>query len=120
MRSAPVGGHVIPEQPNQSFRGEVRATAQEPTPWWPSPGKAPPGAPNILVVLFDDTGFSDFGCYGSPIPTPNIARLAAEGLCYTGLHTTAMCSTTRAAMLTGRNPHWVGVGSPANFDSGYP
>jgi arylsulfatase len=110
----------MPEQPSASFRGEIRATAQESTPWWPSPAKAPAGAPNILVVLFDDVGFSDFGCYGSPIRTPTIDRLAARGLRYTGFHTTAMCSTTRAALLTGRNHHAVGVGCLANFDSGYP
>ena len=76
--------------------------------------------PNILLVLFDDVGFSDFGCYGSPIKTPTIDRLAGQGLRYTGFHTTAMCSTTRAALLTGRNHHSVGVGCLANFDSGYP
>jgi len=72
------------------------------------------------VVLFDDVGFSDFGCYGSPIKTPTINRLAGQGLRYTGFHTTAMCSTTRAALLTGRNHHSVGVGCLANFDSGFP
>ncbi len=71
-------------------------------------------------MLFDDVGFSDFGCYGSQIRTPTIDRLAAEGLRYSGFHTTAMCSTTRAALLTGRNHHSVGVGCLANFDSGYP
>jgi arylsulfatase len=71
-------------------------------------------------VLFDDVGFSDFGCYGSPIKTPTIDRLAGQGLRYTGFHTTAMCSTTRAALLTGRNHHSVGVGCLANFDSGFP
>ncbi|MBI3516636.1 MAG: arylsulfatase, partial [Proteobacteria bacterium] len=103
-----------------AFQGRIGRTIAESTPHWPSEPQAPAGAPNILVVLFDDTGFSDFGCYGSPIKTPTIDRLAAEGLRYTGLHTTAMCSTTRAAMLTGHNPHSVGVGSLANFDSGYP
>ena len=78
------------------------------------------GAPNILVILFDDVGFSDFGCYGSPIATPAIDAIAGRGLRYTGFHTTAMCSTTRAALLTGRNHHSVGVGCLANFDSGYP
>ncbi|HUA55280.1 MAG TPA: arylsulfatase [Candidatus Sulfotelmatobacter sp.] len=103
-----------------AFQGRIGRTIAESTPHWPAEPTAPAGAPNILVVLFDDTGFSDFGCYGSPIETPTIDRLAAGGLRYTGLHTTAMCSTTRAAMLTGRNPHSVGVGSLANFDSGYP
>jgi arylsulfatase A-like enzyme len=110
----------VPQQTNLGFKGEIRTTVKESTPWWPPQPKAPAGAPNILLVLFDDVGFSDFGCYGSPIKTPNIDRLAAQGLRYTGFHTTAMCSTTRAALLTGRNHHSVGVGCLANFDSGFP
>lgn len=98
----------------------IGKTWQDSTPSWPAPPSPPAGAPNILVVLFDDVGFSDFGCYGSPIRTPNIDALAQGGLRYTGFHTTAMCSTTRAALLTGRNHHSVGVGCLANFDSGYP
>lgn len=104
----------------QTFGGVIGNTIATSKPWWPVPTKPPAGAPNILVVLFDDVGFSDFGCYGSPIKTPTIDRLAAEGLRYTSFHTTAMCSTTRAALLTGRNHHSVGVGCLANFDSGYP
>ncbi|MHC2725515.1 arylsulfatase A-like enzyme [Bradyrhizobium diazoefficiens] len=102
------------------FRGTVGKTVAESKPWWPQAPRPPEGAPNILIVLFDDVGFSDFGCYGSSIKTPAIDRLAAEGLRYSGFHTTAMCSTTRAALLTGRNHHSVGVGCLANFDSGYP
>ena len=102
------------------FGGKIDKTVAGSKPWWPPAPKAPPGAPNILVVLFDDVGFSDFGCYGSPIKTPTIDKLAGEGLRYSGFHTTAMCSTTRAALLTGRNHHSVGVGCLANFDSGYP
>jgi len=98
----------------------IGRTVSDSTPWWPPKVRGPEGAPNILVVLFDDVGFSDFGCYGSPILTPTIDQLAAEGLRYTGFHTTGMCSTTRAALLTGRNHHSVGVGCLANFDSGYP
>jgi arylsulfatase len=101
------------------FAGRIGKTIVESTPWWPRPAAAPQGAPNILVVLFDDVGFSDFGCYGSPIRTPAIDRLAAEGLRYTGFHTTAICSTTRAALLTGRNHHSVGVGCLANFDTAF-
>jgi arylsulfatase len=103
-----------------SFRGIIGNTVAESKPWWPPAERSPPGAPNILVVLFDDVGFSDFGCYGSPIRTPTIDGLAASGLRYSGFHTTAMCSTTRAALLTGRNHHSVGMGCLANFDSGYP
>ena len=102
------------------FGGSIGKTIADSTPWWPAPPRPPQGAPNILVVLFDDVGFSDFGCYGSPIKTPTIDALAAQGLRYTSFHTTAMCSTTRAALLTGRNHHSVGVGCLANFDSGYP
>jgi arylsulfatase len=98
----------------------IGATYKDSTPYWPPAARPPEGAPNILVVLFDDVGFSDFGCYGSPVATPTIDALAARGLRYTGFHTTAMCSTTRAALLTGRNHHSVGVGCLANFDSGYP
>ncbi|MBJ81510.1 MAG: arylsulfatase [Acidimicrobiaceae bacterium] len=93
---------------------------EEVAPSWPVSATPPAGSPNVLIVLFDDVGFSDFGCYGSPISTPTIDRLAKNGLQYTGFHTTAMCSTTRAALLTGRNHHSVGVGCLANFDSGYP
>ena len=103
-----------------SFGGTVGKTIADSKPWWPQASRGPSGAPNILVILFDDVGFSDFGCYGSPIKTPTIDRLASEGLRYSGFHTSAMCSTTRAALLTGRNPHSVGVGCLANFDSGYP
>jgi len=100
--------------------GRIGKTVQDSRPHWPEAPQRPKGAPNILVILFDDVGFSDFGCYGSPIETPFIDAIAQRGLRYTGFHTTAMCSTTRAALLTGRNHHSVGVGCLANFDSGYP
>ncbi|MFI5032686.1 MAG: arylsulfatase [Reyranellales bacterium] len=107
------------------WEGKIGKTVGDSQPFWPTAPKRPPGAkgkgaPNILIVLFDDVGFSDFGCYGSPIATPTIDAIAQRGLRYTGFHTTAMCSTTRAALLTGRNHHSVGVGCLANFDSGYP
>ncbi len=96
------------------------ATIDQVEPSWPEPVRPPVGAPNVLVVLFDDVGFADFGCYGSEVATPTIDRLAGAGLRMTGFHTTAMCSTTRAALFTGRNHHSVGMGCLANFDSGYP
>jgi arylsulfatase A-like enzyme len=105
---------------NGATAARIGPYIKDSTPFWPAPPRAPKGAPNVLVVLFDDVGFSDFGCYGSPIATPTIDRIAARGLRYSGFHTTAMCSTTRAALLTGRNHHSVGVGCLANFDSGYP
>ena len=95
---------------------------QQPTPaaHWPTPPTPPVGSPNIVLMMLDDVGFADFGCYGSEIDTPTIDAVANAGVRYSGFHTTAMCSTTRAALLTGRNHHAVGVGCLANFDSGYP
>ena len=78
------------------------------------------GAPNVVVILLDDTGFAHLGCYGSELTTPNIDRLAAGGLRYTNFHVTPLCSPTRASLLTGRNHHTVGMRSLSNFDSGYP
>ncbi len=102
------------------FAGTIGTTVTESTPHWPAPPTPPAGRTNVLMVLLDDVGFADFGCYGSEVATPTIDRLAQAGLRYTGFHTTAMCSTTRAALHTGRNHHAVGMGCLANFDSGYP
>jgi arylsulfatase len=78
------------------------------------------GAPKIVVILCDEVGYSDFGCFGSEIPTPNIDRLVEEGLRYTNFHVMPMCSPTRAALLTGRNAHAAGVGWVAHADPGFP
>ena len=72
------------------------------------------------MVVLDDTGFAHLGCYGSTIETPNIDALAAGGLRFTGFHTTALCSPTRACLLTGRNHHAVGMRAISNFDTGFP
>ena len=101
------------------FPGTIARTIAESTPHWPEHNNGT-GKPNILIVLLDDVGFADFGCYGSEIKTPTIDSVANNGLRFSGFHTTAMCSTTRSALLTGRNHHSVGVGCLANFDSGYP
>ncbi|MGH1504264.1 MAG: arylsulfatase [Acidimicrobiales bacterium] len=105
---------------DQTSGATIGTTLADSTPAWPSRPARRPEHRNVLVVLLDDVGFADFGCYGSAIDTPTIDRLAAEGVRYTGFHTTAMCSTTRAALLTGRNHHSVGMGCLANFDSGFP
>ena len=99
---------------------KIGRTMAESTPSWPGDIVAPPGSPNIVYCVLDDVGYSDFGCYGSEIATPNIDRLAAGGLRYTNFHTTSLCSPTRASLLTGRNHHAVGMGTLANFDMGYP
>lgn len=97
----------------------VRRTVRESTPAWPDPVLPPADSPNVVVILLDDTGFSHLGCFGSIIPTPNFDRLAAGGLRYTNFHTTALCSPTRACLLTGRNHHSVGMRALSNFDDGF-
>ena len=97
--------------------GRVFGTSES---WWPPRPTAPRNAPNIVVILVDDLGFADLGCYGSEIPTPNIDRLAARGLQFTDFHSTPMCSPTRAAFLTGMEPHAAGVGTVAHSDPGFP
>src|SRR5690349_8656981 len=83
----------------------------------PHPG---PDAPNVLVIVLDDLGFGQLGCFGSDIATPNIDRLAAGGLRYTSFHVTSLCSPTRASLLTGRNHHAVGMGFLTDVPIGFP
>ena len=109
-----------PRAPSDEFEGVINRTQAESTPWWPTPAHPGDGAPNVVVILLDDTGFAHFGCYGSELTTPNIDRLAAGGLRYTNFHVTPLCSPTRASLLTGRNHHAVGMRALSNFDSGYP
>ena len=101
------------------FGGVIGPTYRESTPWWPP---APPalGRPHVVLIVLDDTGFAHLGCYGSDIATPTIDRLARNGLQYTGFHTTALCSPSRACFLTGRNHHSVGMRAIANWNSGFP
>ncbi|HET7651555.1 MAG TPA: arylsulfatase [Acidimicrobiales bacterium] len=101
------------------FGGTIGRTYRDSTPWWPDP-PAGLGGTNVVVIVLDDTGFAHFGCYGSELATPNIDRLAANGLRYTSFHTTALCSPSRAALLTGRNPHAVGMRGISNWDTGFP
>ena len=84
------------------------------------PVQAPAGAPNVLVVVLDDVGYGQLGCYGGPIDTPNLDKLASEGVRYTDFHTTALCSPTRAALLTGRNHHSVGLAAITEGATGFP
>jgi len=87
---------------------------------WPRPPKAPRGAPNVLLIMTDDVGFGASSTFGGPIPTPTLDALARTGLRYNQFNTTAICSPTRASLLTGRNPHNVGVGNVTNLPTGYP
>ncbi len=103
-----------------SFLGKIGSTWRQSTPWWPAPAAAPPNAPHIVFIVLDDVGFSDIGCYGSEIATPHMDALAAGGLRYTNFHVTAMCSPTRACLLTGRNAHAAGMGIISEWAGGYP
>lgn len=118
-----------PEQPHQPGRGDAAHTADFPgvigrtyldsTPHWEKPVSAA-GRPNVVVVVLDDMGFGSLGCYGSEISTPAIDRLASEGVRFTNFHATALCSPTRASLLTGRNHHAVGMAYLSHVDDGYP
>lgn len=103
----------------EEFGGVIGRTIDESTPWWPAP-KLKAGSPNIVMIVLDDTGFAHLGCYGSSIETPNIDAIAKGGVRFTGFHTTALCSPTRACLLTGRNHHAVGMRGISNFDTGFP
>lgn len=107
---------VLPIAP-RPFAGQIERSAATSTPDWPVPVTAPRGAPNVLVVMTDDIGFGTAATFGGPIPTPNLDRLAATGVRYNNFHTTAMCSPTRAALLTGRNQHMVGSGGITDIAS---
>ena len=102
------------------FAGRIGRTLADSEAWWPRSPHPGSQAPNVVVILLDDLGFSHLGCFGSTIDTPNIDRLAAGGLRYTNFHVTPLCSPTRAALLTGRNHHAVGMRSVSNMNSGFP
>jgi arylsulfatase len=107
-------------EPGAAFPGVIGRTADESSPAWPRPLRAEAGAPNVLVIVLDDTGFGQLGCYGSPIATPNLDALAAEGLLYTNMHTTALCSPSRSCIITGRNHHANATAAINELATGYP
>jgi len=103
-----------------TFPGVIGRTADVSTPAWPEPNRAKEGAPNVLFIVLDDTGFGQLGCFGSPIKTPNLDALAGDGLRYNNMHTTALCSPSRSCMLTGRNHHSNGLACITEGSTGYP
>jgi arylsulfatase len=107
-------------RPGTTFPGVIGRTVKESSPAWPAPLRARPGAPNVLFIVLDDTGYGQLGCYGSPIRTPNIDNLAANGLLYSNMHTTALCSPTRSCILTGRNHHSNAMAGITEISTGYP
>src|SRR5689334_11307454 len=107
-------------KPGQAFPGVIGRTFDVSQPAWPAPNRAREGAPNVLFIVLDDTGFGHLGCYGSPINTPHLDALAADGLRYNNMHTTALCSPSRSCILTGRNHHSNGLACITEGSMGYP
>lgn len=102
------------------FDGKIGRTFSESTPSWPTEASAKPGSPNIILMLVDDLGYSDLGCYGGEIPTPNLDAIAGQGVRFTNFHSTPKCSTTRASLMTGVDHHLAGYADVVHFDPGYP
>ncbi len=114
-----IDGKQLPA-PDPKFGGEIKETARESKPWW-SPRVVPPkGAPNVLLIMTDDAGFGVPSTFGGVIPTPALDRIAQNGLRYTNFHSTALCSPTRAALITGRNHHSAGFGVVSEQATGFP
>ena len=104
----------------KNFTGRIGRTFEDSEAAWPDLPQPPQGAPNIVMVLLDDVGYAQFGCYGSDISTPTFDALAANGLRYANFHTTALCSPTRACLMTGRNHHASGMARVVETASGFP
>jgi hypothetical protein len=112
-------GRYLPNPPTP-FGGVINLDATHSTPYWPPTVVPPKGAPNVLLIMTDDVGFGAPSTFGGLIPTPALDRIANAGLRYTAFHTTALCSPTRAALITGRNHHSVGSGVVTEVSTGYP
>jgi arylsulfatase A-like enzyme len=114
-----IDGKQLP-RPDPPFGGVIKQSAVESTPWWAPRIVPPKGAPNILLIMTDDQGYGVSGTFGGVIPTPSLDRVARAGLRYTQFHSTALCSPTRAALITGRNHHSVGTGIIGELSTGFP
>ena len=114
-----IDGKYLPNPPPR-FGGTINLSASQSKPYWPPQVVPPKGAPNILLIMTDDQGYGVSGTFGGVIPTPALDRIAAMGLRYTQFNSTALCSPTRAALITGRNHHSVGFGIIAEQSTGYP
>jgi arylsulfatase len=114
-----IDGKQLPP-PDPKFGGEIRENAAQSKAWWPPRVVPPKGAPNVLLIMTDDVGFGAPGTFGGVIPTPALDRIAKSGLRYTQFHSTALCSPTRAAIITGRNHHSVGFGVISEQSTGFP
>jgi arylsulfatase A-like enzyme len=121
MSASPIDRTVLPP-PAPEFKGKIGQNYKGSTPdWTPAlPLGAPEGAPNVLLIVLDDVGFGHIGSYGGPIETPNLDKLATGGLRYNNFHTTALCSPSRGALLTGRNHHAIGLAAITEAATGFP
>ncbi|HZZ15129.1 MAG TPA: sulfatase-like hydrolase/transferase, partial [Candidatus Sulfotelmatobacter sp.] len=114
-----IDGKQLPP-PDPKFGGVIKDSAVDSKPWWPPTVVPPKGAPNVLLIMTDDQGYGVYSTFGGVIPTPAMDRIARAGLRYTQFHSTALCSPTRAALITGRNHHSSGFGVISEQATGYP
>jgi arylsulfatase len=114
-----IDGKQLPAPPPK-FGGVIERNAMQSKPYWPARIEPPKGAPNVLLIMTDDSGFGVPSTFGGVIPTPALDRIANNGLRYTNFNSTALCSPTRAALITGRNHHSVGFGQISEMATGYP
>ena len=114
-----IDGRYLPN-PSPAFGGQIGLDAKNSKPYWPPQIVPPKGAPNVLLIMTDDAGYGVAGTFGGVIPTPAMDRVANAGLRYTEFHSTALCSPTRAALITGRNHHSSGFGVISEQATGYP
>src|SRR5208282_5326749 len=112
-------GKQLPPPPPK-FGGVIKESYKDSTPWWAPRIVPPKGAPNVLLIMTDDQGYGVSSAFGGVIPTPAIDRIAEAGLRFTHFHSTALCSPSRAALITGRNHHSVGSGVIGELSTGYP
>jgi len=115
-----IDGKQLPPPPDKHFGGKIERSVLESTPYWPPRVVPAKGAPNVLLIMTDDAGYGVSSTFGGVIPTPNMDRVAKDGLRYTHFHSTSVCSPTRAALITGRNHHHVGSGIIPELSNGYP
>jgi arylsulfatase len=107
-------------EPGTPFPGVIGRTVEESTPAWPAPTRAPQGSPNVIIFVLDDVGFGQLGPFGGLVDTPTLDGLAARGLRYSNMQTTALCSPSRGSILTGRNHHALGLSAITELSLGFP
>ncbi|MBS1815431.1 MAG: arylsulfatase [Acidobacteria bacterium] len=118
--ASPLGAQTNLPVADAPFAGKIARNVRDAKPAWPEVVHAPKGAPNVLLILVDDVGFSTTSTFGGPVPTPAFDRLAASGLKYNRFHVNAICSPSRATLLSGRNNHQIGYGTISEHAQGYP